>query len=100
MELNHAQNLKLKQRTMCTLANQKMLVYDTLQESLDFQSIRELEDFVIHDCIYTGLLKCKLDQKGRRIHVQELRCAAIPAPSTLRGPERFVRSSSCPLRCE
>ena len=72
MDLNQAQLLKLKQRTMCALATEKVLVYDTLQQALDLPSIRELEDFIIQDCIYTGLLKCKLDQQGRRIHVQDV----------------------------
>lgn len=48
-----------------------MLPYDELMALLDLSSMRELEDFVIQDCIYPALLKCKLDQKERCLRVQD-----------------------------
>lgn len=38
---------------------------------LDIQHVRELEDLLISECFYAGLLKGKLDQKDRCLHVQE-----------------------------
>lgn len=49
----------------------QMLPYDELMVLLDLSSMRELEDFVIQDCIYPALLKCKLDQKERCLRVQD-----------------------------
>ena len=34
-------------------------------------SNRELEDLLISDCFYTGLIKGKLDQRQRCLQVQE-----------------------------
>ena len=38
---------------------------------LDIQNVRELEDLLIADCFYLGLLRGKLDQKERCLHIQE-----------------------------
>lgn len=47
------------------------LSYDELMAQLDIQHVRELEDLLISECFYAGLLKGKLDQKDRCLHVQE-----------------------------
>ncbi|GFP90535.1 cop9 signalosome complex subunit 7 [Phtheirospermum japonicum] len=47
------QVLKLKQLTVLTLAEtSKVFPYDTLMQELDVTNVRELEDFLINDCMY------------------------------------------------
>ncbi|XP_065634875.1 COP9 signalosome complex subunit 7 isoform X2 [Quercus suber] len=48
----------------------QVLSYDQLLEELDISNVRELEDFLINECIYAGIVKGKLDQKQRRFEVQ------------------------------
>uniref|UniRef100_A0A2N9GJ86 PCI domain-containing protein n=1 Tax=Fagus sylvatica TaxID=28930 RepID=A0A2N9GJ86_FAGSY len=47
------QVLKLKQLTVLTLAEtNKVLPYDQLMQELDVMNVRELEDFLINECMY------------------------------------------------
>ncbi|KAL4352501.1 hypothetical protein GQ457_06G035150 [Hibiscus cannabinus] len=56
------QVLKLKQLTVLTLAEtNKVLPYDQLMLELDVTNVRELEDFLINECMYAGL-----GMKGKR----------------------------------
>ncbi|EYU42346.1 hypothetical protein ABFS82_14G151600 [Erythranthe guttata] len=65
------QVLKLKQLTVLTLAEtEKILPYDTLMQELDVSNVRELEDFLINDCMYVGIVRGKLDQLRRCFEVQ------------------------------
>ncbi|KAL3624524.1 COP9 signalosome complex subunit 7 [Castilleja foliolosa] len=65
------QLLKLKQLTVLTLAEtNKVLPYDMLMHELDVSNVRELEDFLINDCMYVGILRGKLDQLQRCFEVQ------------------------------
>ncbi|TYH04820.1 hypothetical protein ES288_A08G035600v1 [Gossypium darwinii] len=65
------QVLKLKQLTVLTLAEtKKVLSYDQLMRELDVTNVRELEDFLINDCMYAGLVRGKLDQLQRYFEVQ------------------------------
>ncbi|KAG8363442.1 hypothetical protein BUALT_Bualt19G0023000 [Buddleja alternifolia] len=65
------QALKLKQLTVLTLAEtNKVLPYDTLMQELDVANVRELEDFLINDCMYVGIVRGKLDQLRRCFEVQ------------------------------
>ncbi|KAK4416066.1 COP9 signalosome complex subunit [Sesamum alatum] len=65
------QVLKLKQLTVLTLAEtNKVLVYDALMRELDVLNIRELEDFLINECMYVGIVRGKLDQLRRCFEVQ------------------------------
>ncbi|KAG4132574.1 hypothetical protein ERO13_D08G040200v2 [Gossypium hirsutum] len=65
------QVLKLKQLTVLTLAEtKKVLSYDQLMLELDVTNVRELEDFLINDCMYAGLVRGKLDQLRRYFEVQ------------------------------
>ncbi|KAK6162650.1 hypothetical protein DH2020_002491 [Rehmannia glutinosa] len=65
------QVLKLKQLTLLTLAEaNKVLPYDTLMQELDVTNVRELEDFLINDCMYVGIVRGKLDQLRRCFEVQ------------------------------
>ncbi|KAK8501812.1 hypothetical protein V6N13_046127 [Hibiscus sabdariffa] len=65
------QVLKLKQLTVLTLAEgNKVLPYDQLMLELDITNVRELEDFIINECIYAGIVRGKLDQMRRCFEVQ------------------------------
>ncbi|PIN22783.1 COP9 signalosome, subunit CSN7 [Handroanthus impetiginosus] len=70
-QLGHDQALKLKQLTVLTLAEtNKVLPYDTLMQELDVSNVRELEDFLINNCMYVGIVRGKLDQLRRCFEVQ------------------------------
>ncbi|EPS57340.1 hypothetical protein M569_17478, partial [Genlisea aurea] len=70
-KLTFEQVLKLKQLTVLTLAEtNKVLPYDTLMRELDVTNVRELEDFLINDCMYVGIVKGKLDQLRRCFELQ------------------------------
>ncbi|XP_057532163.1 COP9 signalosome complex subunit 7 isoform X1 [Amaranthus tricolor] len=65
------QILKLKQLTILTLAKtSKVLPYDHLMQELDVTNVRELEDFLINECMYAGIVRGKLDQLRRCFEVQ------------------------------
>ncbi|XWS32431.1 hypothetical protein CRYUN_Cryun23aG0158800 [Craigia yunnanensis] len=65
------QLLKLKQLTVLTLAEtNKVLPYDKLMLELDVTNVRELEDFLINECMYAGIVRGKLDQLRRCFEVQ------------------------------
>ncbi|KAK8570492.1 hypothetical protein V6N13_003169 [Hibiscus sabdariffa] len=65
------QVLKLKQLTVLTLAEaNKVLPYDQLMLELDVTNVRELEDFIINECIYVGIVRGKLDQMRKCFEVQ------------------------------
>lgn len=66
-----AQEQKLKQLTVMTMAEtEKILPYAVLMERLEIRSVRELEDFLINLCMYSGIVRGKLDQKQRCFEVQ------------------------------
>ncbi|XP_039008204.1 COP9 signalosome complex subunit 7-like [Hibiscus syriacus] len=65
------QVLKLKQLTVLTLAEtNKVLPYDQLMLELDVTNVRELEDFLINECMYVGIVRGKLDQLRRCFEIQ------------------------------
>ncbi|CAK7347733.1 unnamed protein product [Dovyalis caffra] len=65
------QVLKLKQLTVLTLAEvNKVLPYDQLMQELDVTNVRELEDFLINEGMYAGIVRGKLDQLRRCFEVQ------------------------------
>ncbi|GBF99519.1 COP9 signalosome complex subunit [Raphidocelis subcapitata] len=70
--LNEQQQLKLKQLTIISLATEeKTLPYDRLMTVLGISSVRELEDFLIAHCFYSGALRGKLDQAARSLQVHQ-----------------------------
>ncbi|OAY49414.1 COP9 signalosome complex subunit 7 isoform X3 [Manihot esculenta] len=70
-ELIPDQVLKLKQLTVLTFAEtNKVLPYDQLMQELDVTNVRELEDFLINECMYAGIVRGKLDQLRRCFEVQ------------------------------
>jgi hypothetical protein len=48
------------------------LPYARLLQALEIEDIRQLEDFIIQDCTYPGLIKCKFDQKNSCLHVSDV----------------------------
>jgi hypothetical protein len=69
--LNDAQALKLKQLTVVSLAEgASMLPYETLMSQLEVPTVRQLEDLLINDCMYTGIVRGKLDQQKRCLEVR------------------------------
>ena len=65
------QEKKLRQLTVLSLArDEKVIAYDVLLRELDLASVRELEDFLINECLYTGIVRGKLDQKRRCLEVR------------------------------
>ncbi|KAK2648939.1 hypothetical protein Ddye_016428 [Dipteronia dyeriana] len=70
-QLLPTQVLKLKQLSVLTLAEaNKVLPYDELLKALEVANVRELEDFLINECMYVGIVKGKLDQLRRCFEVQ------------------------------
>lgn len=49
----------------------QMIPYAILMQQLGLSSIRELEDFLIGECIYAGIVKGKLDQHKHCLHVDD-----------------------------
>ena len=69
--ISPAHQLKLRQLSVITLAEQKkVLPYALLMSELGLSDVRELEDFIINNCIYKGALVGKLDQKQRYLEVE------------------------------
>mmetsp|Transcript_2687 Transcript_2687/g.5088 ORF Transcript_2687/g.5088 Transcript_2687/m.5088 type:complete len:237 (+) Transcript_2687:76-786(+) len=71
-KFNAKQMSKLKQLSIVTLAGQsttKILRYNELQKTLDVQTVRELEDLII-DCIYSGLIHGRLDQRKALLEIR------------------------------
>ena len=65
------QEKKLRQLTVLSLArDEKVIAYDVLLRELGLASVRELEDFLINECLYTGIVRGKLDQKRRCLDVR------------------------------
>lgn len=64
---------KLKALTVVSLTNaRRTLSYDDMLRALDISTLRELENLMITDCIYSGLIKGRLDQRGRCFHVEDV----------------------------
>lgn len=40
-------------------------------QHLEIDTLRQLEDILISDCIYTGLIKGQLDQKSQCLHIED-----------------------------
>ncbi|GJN70519.1 hypothetical protein PLIIFM63780_002889 [Purpureocillium lilacinum] len=82
--LNDAQNRKLRQLSLLTLARDRSnLTYDALQDALGLSSARELEDLVVK-AVYDGLLHATLDPVRQAVEVtsiaplRDLQPGAIP----------------------
>ncbi|KAL8167614.1 hypothetical protein V2J09_009113 [Rumex salicifolius] len=62
---------KLKQLTLLTLSeSNKVIGYSRLMQELDFINVRELEDFLINECMYAGIVKGKLDHLHRSFEIK------------------------------
>jgi COP9 signalosome complex subunit 7 len=70
--LSPAQELKLRRLTVASLAEKSaVLSYSLLRRALELDTIRELEDLLINECVATGVVRGKLDQKKERFEVHE-----------------------------
>ena len=70
--LSPAQELKLKKLTVATMAERaQTLRYDDLMAALEVPAVRELEDFLINECISPGLARGKLDQRRACFEVHQ-----------------------------
>jgi len=47
-----------------------VLPYYLLMQELEISNVRELEDLLINDCMYAGVVRGKLDQRRRCFEVQ------------------------------
>lgn len=71
--LSPQQTVKLRQLTVATLAaTRKIIPYSVLMSELDISSVRELEDFIIAECFYGGVLQGRMDQKERCMQVHDV----------------------------
>lgn len=69
LELNEIQVIKLKQLTIVSLAEKdRRISYSVLQNELDINDIRILEDLII-DTMYLGLIKGKLHQRNKILRI-------------------------------
>jgi len=69
-ELNETQLKKLKQLSIISLSQKtKVVPYSKLQQELDIDDVRELEDLII-EVIYAGLIRGKLDQRAAHLEVK------------------------------
>lgn len=69
LALKPAQLKKLELITIADMASKQAVVpYEDMMQVLGIQDIRQLEDKVI-DCIYNYLLKGRLNQKNKTLHV-------------------------------
>ena len=84
--LNDDQTIKLKQLTIMAMAETlKVLSYESLMASLDISSLRELEDLLISGCIYTGVVKGKLNQEKRQFEVHFSKGRDVPFEQVYSG---------------
>lgn len=89
--LSDAQQRKLKLLSLVSAADgARTLSYDALLAAAELPSVRALEDALITDCFYGGLLKGRLDQRNRCLHVEEafardVRPEALPSVAASLG---------------
>ncbi|CAJ2500416.1 Uu.00g032690.m01.CDS01 [Anthostomella pinea] len=82
--LNPAQTLKLRQLSLLTLARdpQHNLTYYALQQQLDLNDARAVEDLVI-SAVYAGLLEAQLDPRNGVVHVSSVSPLRDLAPDSI-----------------
>ncbi|KAG7672036.1 hypothetical protein Ndes2526B_g07004 [Nannochloris sp. 'desiccata'] len=70
--LSDPQKRKLQILTVASLAvSRRTLPYADLQRELGIDTVRQLEDLLITDCIYGGVVRGRLDQRARCFHVED-----------------------------
>lgn len=96
-QLSPEQQSKLKLLTVVSLAGKsKRLSYEDLMSQLDIQHVRQLEDLLISQCFYPGLIKGKLDQKERCLHVQHAVARDVrqeEVPPIIQGLQNWLATS-------
>ncbi|XP_060206020.1 COP9 signalosome complex subunit 7-like isoform X2 [Lycium barbarum] len=58
-----------KGRESLPISSFQELPYDQLMQELDVTNVHELEDFLINECMYVGIVRGKLDQLKRCFEV-------------------------------
>lgn len=87
--LSDPQQRKLKALTIASLASsRRTLPYNDLMKLVDIETVRELEDLIISDCMYAGCLRGKLDQRNRCLHVEDALARDVP----LEGMAQVIES--------
>lgn len=96
LPLNEAQQLKLKQLTLMSMAaNSKTITYGELTSQLGISSIRQLEDLIITEGFYKGIITGKLDQQRKCLQVTEALGRDVQPhqlPEILQGLEQWLQS--------
>jgi len=70
--LSEPQKRKLQILTVASLAvSRRTLPYADLQRELGVDTVRHLEDLLITDCIYGGVVRGRLDQRAGCFHVED-----------------------------
>ena len=66
LELTEGERLKLRRLTTCSMCatGDRTIAYDRMMRELKFESVRELEQFIIDECLSTGIVRGKLDPKN------------------------------------
>ena len=65
------QQVELKAPLYSILLSMQEIPYADLMASLDIANIRELEDLLITECFYSGLVTGKLDQRRQCLRVAD-----------------------------
>lgn len=96
LSLSPAQQLKLRQLTLVSMAaSSKTLTYSELTAQLGISSVRELEDLIITECFYKGIITGKLDQQRRCLQVSEALGRDVQKeqlPGILQGLQQWLQS--------
>ena len=83
--LSPPQLRKLQVLTVASLAvSQRILPYPKLQQALEIDTVRQLEDILITDCIYGGVVSGRLDQRSKCFRVEGALARDLP-PEALAG---------------
>ena len=70
--LSDAQIRKLRILTVAAMAvSRRTLPYTDLQRKLEIDTVRQLEDLLITECIYGNVIKGRLDQRARCFRVED-----------------------------
>ncbi|DBA97441.1 hypothetical protein WJX77_005637 [Trebouxia sp. C0004] len=96
LSLSPVQQLKLRQLTLVSMAaSSKALTYSELTAQLGISSVRELEDLIITECFYKGIITGKLDQQRRCLQVSEALGRDVKKeqlPEILQGLQQWLQS--------
>lgn len=77
--LSEGQLRKLRILTLVSIATcRRSLSYSDIMSAIELEGVRQLEDFLISECMYGGLIKGKLDQMNQCLHIEDAYPRDIP----------------------